>query len=385
MTGAAPGASSRSATAGLCACRSRMGEEQHVLRAAAAGPAAAGAGLPPAVHARVLQLACEVMAESSKAVVVLSADQGRDFLCELLRHLGRDAVPGFNGVDFYGMLFWEQELAAGNDPFLNGACTGPLSGGCAPTDFVNALMGAAQSTSNATAEDVVIAVKDRLFGVPSITEVERPFIEALLGVPLSAPVDSVEINTFETGVRRFAGLLLNTPQYMLSGVAPTDPFICLPDSGCAAVRVTGFVSVLVAMLLLPSDNGLFTSCVLVHGMGGNGSAAGPPTAAHHAGGHLDPRATAQDAPASQDAEETPHGVALLDEAGKGLAVDPWDGDVDAETHQQQQAQGGEHSIAQARVADQLADDFGGVGIAAPTDEHGQEEWGGLNAAKPPVE
>ena len=96
MTGAAPGASSRSATAGLCACRSRMGEEQHVLRAAAAGPAAAGAGLPPAVHARVLQLACEVMAESSKAVVVLSADQGRDFLCEFLRHLGRDAVPGFN-------------------------------------------------------------------------------------------------------------------------------------------------------------------------------------------------------------------------------------------------------------------------------------------------
>ena len=132
----------------------------------------------------------------------------------------KDAVPGFNGIDFYGMLFWEQELAAGNDPFLNGACTGPLSGGCAPTDFVNALMNTAQATSNATAEDVILAVKDRLLGVSSLTETERPFVEGLLGVPLSAPVDSVEINAFEAGVRRFAGLLLNTPQYMLSGVAP---------------------------------------------------------------------------------------------------------------------------------------------------------------------
>ena len=96
-------------------------------------------------------------------------------------------------------------------------------------------------------------------------------------------------------------------------------------------------------------------------------------------------AEGRDAPAGEDVEETQQGAALLDEAGKGLAVDPWDGDVDAETHQKQQAQGGEHSIAQARVADQLADDFGGVGIAAPTDEHGQEEWGGLNAEKPPVD
>ena len=67
---------------------------------------------------------------------------------------------------------------------------------------------------------MILAVKDRLLGVSSLTETERPFVEGLLGVPLSAPVDSVEINAFEAGVRRFAGLLLNTPQYMLSGVAP---------------------------------------------------------------------------------------------------------------------------------------------------------------------
>ena len=134
----------------------------------------------------------------------------------------KDAIPGFNGVDFYGMLFWEQEMAAGNDPFLNGACTGPLSGGCAPTDFINALMSTAQSTSEATAKDVVIAVKDRLLGVPSISDVELPFVEDLVGVSLSAPILSLEINTFEVGVRRYAGLLLNTPQYMLSGVALVD-------------------------------------------------------------------------------------------------------------------------------------------------------------------
>ena len=92
-----------------------------------------------------------------------------------------------------------------------------------------------------------------------------------------------------------------------------------------------------------------------------------------------------DSTAREDVQETQQGTSLVDEAGEGCTINPRNGDVDPETHQQQQTQGGEHPIAQAGVADQLTDDFSGVGVAAPTDEHGQEVWGGLNTAKPPVD
>ena len=146
----------------------------------------------------------------------------------------KDASPGYNGVNFYGVLFYEQELAQGTDPFLNGSCTGPIAGGCAPTDFINALMSEASATADATAQDVIEAVKDRLLATAAIEPHELPLIEALVGVPMSAPVDSVELNAFESGVRRYAGLLLNTPQYMLSGVSPaasdTVPTLVVPGT-----------------------------------------------------------------------------------------------------------------------------------------------------------
>ncbi len=148
---------------------------------------------------------------------------------ELMRDIGIFINPsegGFNGVDFNGLLHWEAELASGLDPQLGGACTGPIGQECSPNDFATALVNEAMSEPGATMYDVAAALKDRLIAEPVIrNSAEIDVIEAIMGAGLDEAVTDVGAGNVLQGVRRYAGVLLNTPQFMLDGVpsAPQDP------------------------------------------------------------------------------------------------------------------------------------------------------------------
>lgn len=153
------------------------------------------------------------------------------------------AEGGFNGIDFNGLLHWEEELASGLDPNLGGQCTGPLDVGgqfgqnCAAADFTTQLVDTAGGQPGTLMADIASALKDRLIAEPEIYgQAEIDAIEGIMGVSLDDPVADVGQVAALAATRRYAGVLLNTPQFMLDGVvsAPqppeSDPVIVVPGT-----------------------------------------------------------------------------------------------------------------------------------------------------------
>ena len=127
--------------------------------------------------------------------------------------------PGIRGLDFQARLSWENAF---------GACQQQGN------DYIARLAGLARSTSGATIEDAVIALKDRLLGEPFVTPgEERAEVEALVGQPLSSPVGG----DLDSQLRRLCGVYVSSPQFMLSGIAQADgdqqPKLLLPEQSYA--------------------------------------------------------------------------------------------------------------------------------------------------------
>ena len=134
----------------------------------------------------------------------------------------KDAQNGFNGVDFNGMLSWEDQLAPGYSPGLEGACTGPLGQPCAMYEWIELMLTEAAGTSGVTVRDLAAAIKDRLIAEPTIDDAELEVIASIIGLDPAAKMNSVDPVALEQGTRRYAGLIMNTPQFMLSGVPSRD-------------------------------------------------------------------------------------------------------------------------------------------------------------------
>ena len=162
---------------------------------------------------------------------------------DFLRDVGvflNDSESGFNGVDFNGLLHWEEELAPGVDPGLDGDCTGPLGGPCASADWIVQLVDLAAATPGTLMVDVVAAVKDRLITEPTLyNAAEEAVLESVMGVALDATVADVGPAQAELAARRAAGLLMNTPQFLLAGVPSRDqhpaedPVLVVPGTSTA--------------------------------------------------------------------------------------------------------------------------------------------------------
>lgn len=148
---------------------------------------------------------------------------------EFMRDIGIFINPsegGFNGVDFNGLLHWEEELASGINPALGGICTGPLGQGCATNEFTAIAVETALAQPGALMWDLAVALKDRLITEPTIAnDAEIAAIEGIMGVSLDDAVAGVGFDAALAAARRYSGVLLNTPQFMLDGVtsAPQDP------------------------------------------------------------------------------------------------------------------------------------------------------------------
>lgn len=176
----------------------------------------------------------------------------------------KDAEPGFEGVDFQGILAWEDRYGAcdkqqpiGSDQnSCLGICSQQASGGCwcdeqclqyndccgdfqaicvdgeipagaEAFDWIDLLGTSAQTWAAnfpddpLTLTDAAIALKDRLLTETAVATDEAVLIAGILGVDsLDAPLGQVD--GWQGKIRRYCGVLLQTPQFMLAGVSPAD-------------------------------------------------------------------------------------------------------------------------------------------------------------------
>ncbi|MEZ4385609.1 MAG: hypothetical protein R3A79_30100 [Nannocystaceae bacterium] len=146
----------------------------------------------------------------------------------LVRSLGAfidESEPGHRSLDVVALLAWEAAVGAGVDPrWLAGVEPRP--------DLVDRLLARAADDPAATVLDLAIAVEDQLLQERSLLDpdpaaraAQRAAVAALLDAPLDAPVAAAleaDADALEAGLRRFAGALLQTPQFVLAGLPPAD-------------------------------------------------------------------------------------------------------------------------------------------------------------------
>jgi hypothetical protein len=143
----------------------------------------------------------------------------------------KNGERGFRGLDFQARLVWE-------DVF--GRCQNLGDG----DDFVDRVVARAAATERAILGDVVAVLKDRLVGEARVSHEagdsglsELAAVEALLGAPLDTPV--AELADLEDRSRALCGVLMSSPQFLMSGMAPPDsayvPLLTAEEDGYQAV------------------------------------------------------------------------------------------------------------------------------------------------------
>ncbi len=135
----------------------------------------------------------------------------------LLGGLGVFLKPGdrgFRGLDFQARLVFEDRF---------GACrkTDPQP------DFIDGVLAAAAATPGSTLGDLVAAVKDRIIGQARIDHQARESgLSELAGIELffGASVDTAfeDVSNLNDNLRGYCGMLLSTPQFLLSGLAAPE-------------------------------------------------------------------------------------------------------------------------------------------------------------------
>jgi hypothetical protein len=180
----------------------------------------------------------------------------------------KDGEPGFAGVDFQGLLSWENQNGVCKNQAVESSMYDPNScfefcddqapGKCwcdekcitnedccedyeavcidgevpkqpsAKLDWIEHLQAAADlfakdnPESPLTLRDVAIALKDRLVTMPAIQGgKEAALIAALMGVT-SLDEKLSDLPDWPDKLRQYCGVILETPQFMLAGVPPAD-------------------------------------------------------------------------------------------------------------------------------------------------------------------
>ena len=134
----------------------------------------------------------------------------------------KDAEPGLRGSNFEALLHWESQLGAGNKPQ-------------AADDWIDRLLreravfDGLHPANPSTVGDVVQTVKDWLLGdgtirtapLPGETEAESALLSRHFGVAdLTKRFSSVA--DAQTKVRQYVGVLLESPQFQLAGIAAPE-------------------------------------------------------------------------------------------------------------------------------------------------------------------
>jgi hypothetical protein len=144
---------------------------------------------------------------------------------DLQRAIGQyftDTSPGFRGTDLQGLLFWES---------VHGACAKPAGVGVDWIDRVVTAIGAfppGDPGGPLSVQDVVTVMRDWLLGNGGVSSAapvdltgsEAAALASYFGVAsLADPVSSV--TDVASRLRGYCGVLVETPQFMLAGIAPS--------------------------------------------------------------------------------------------------------------------------------------------------------------------
>lgn len=166
---------------------------------------------------------------------------------ELVKSIGQfsqDSEPGFRDADFQGLLKWED---------THKTCSKPAG---IATDWIDRLLDGVRDhnlTTPATPlkkRQLALVMKDWFIGDPSLSTTvmslddgfsEKQVLDALFG----GDVDTVNADAspagraaLETQLREYCGVLVQTPQYWLAGLAPTGPGLALPLRVCNGTPCT---------------------------------------------------------------------------------------------------------------------------------------------------
>ncbi len=123
-----------------------------------------------------------------------------------------DSQPGFDGVDFQGLLSYEDAY---------GSCRSPLGQDDGVPDYIDRLV-LSGALNDATVGDVVSTLKDRLLASGTLGEGERPLLETLLGESLDTLVSDIEQLVFADSLRFACGVWLMSPDFLLA-MEPARP------------------------------------------------------------------------------------------------------------------------------------------------------------------
>lgn len=150
-------------------------------------------------------------------------------LVKAIGQFAQDSEPGFRDVDFQGLLQWESvHKSCGRPPRV-------------ASDWVDALVDkiALHNTANPSARltlrDVIIVMKDWMIADASVsTDVlafddnlsEKQVLDAMFGGDIATVIaDASAANrvALDGRLREYCGVLVQTPQFWLAGIAPAGP------------------------------------------------------------------------------------------------------------------------------------------------------------------
>ncbi len=163
-------------------------------------------------------------------------------VCELC--VNRDLACAWDArcCDLAWEMYCSEECETG-DPENIDLGIFPSMGAPVEADFVARLASTARD-ADATLEDAVATLKDRLHGDPRLDDpAERSALESLLGAPLTAKAGGDD--ELETRLRRVCGTLLTTPQMVLLGPVVDDvpldarPPLTVDAADAVCLRIEG--------------------------------------------------------------------------------------------------------------------------------------------------
>lgn len=149
---------------------------------------------------------------------------------ELVKSVGQfsqDSEPGFRDADFQGLLHWES---------VHKSCARP-SGIAA--DWMDKLIdkitefNTSNPSSQLTLRDVAIVMKDWFIADSSVSNAvlslddnlsEKQVLDSFFGGDIATlTADATNRTALDAKLREYCGVLVQTPQFWLAGIAPTDP------------------------------------------------------------------------------------------------------------------------------------------------------------------
>ena len=122
-------------------------------------------------------------------------------------------------------------------------------------DVIDGLVASAKVPGAVSVGDLVMVLKDRIMGEPTITsDVEKQQLEGMFGAALST--DANAVIDLSGSLRRVCGAMITSPQFLLLGIQPADATE-VPSATPAAATYQAICSKVAA---LPLSDKLSVTC-----------------------------------------------------------------------------------------------------------------------------